>query len=89
MTTELLWIDSNYDEINVGDYVKGLTGTNSQKHGKEYNYAVEGTLTFKGDNLYDCKILDVSGGERHLCTFVGTSGWNDVYKLRERESEGK
>ena len=76
------WIISTAGDINVGDYVKGTTSTNSQKHGQEYNYEIEGFLVYKDDNkLYKSKILKKNGEIVQLCSWVGTSGWNNIYKL--------
>jgi len=85
------------DEINVGDYVRGQTMTNSQKYGDDYNYIVEGELISKDDNFCDCEIITPDGVTRYLCSDVGTSGMNIIskryirafHKLKERELTGK
>lgn len=70
------------DDIILGEYIRGTTSTNSQKHGNDYNYSVEGFLVYKDDiELHKCKILTEEGVIRNLCTWVGTSGYNDVNKL--------
>ena len=75
------WISSNLDDIILGEYIRGSTSTNSQKHGDDYNYSVEGFLVYKDDiELHKCKILTEEGEIRNLCTWVGTSGYNDVCK---------
>tara|TARA_X000000950_G_C13622298_1_gene539900 strand:+ start:245 stop:724 length:480 start_codon:yes stop_codon:yes gene_type:complete len=86
------------DEINVGDYVKGETMTNSQKYGDDYNYTVEGELIYKDNNEFcRCEIRTSDGVITNLCTDVGSSGMNIIskrytrafYKLKERELTGK
>uniref|UniRef100_A0A6C0AYD3 Uncharacterized protein n=1 Tax=viral metagenome TaxID=1070528 RepID=A0A6C0AYD3_9ZZZZ len=89
---------TDLDQINVGDYVKGQTMTNSQKYGDDYNYTVEGELIYKDNNGFcDCQIKTLDGEIRNLCTYVGSSGMNLIYKryirafhkLKERELTGK
>ena len=89
---------TDLDQINVGDYVKGQTMTNSQKYGDDYNYTVEGELIHKDNNEFCyCQIRTSDGEIRNLCTDVGTSGMNLIYKryirafdkLKERELTGK
>lgn len=75
------WMQSSLDDINMGEYIRGSTSTHSQKHGDDYNYSVEGFLVYKDDiELHKCKILTRKGEVRNLCSWVGTSGYNDVYK---------
>ena len=73
------WTATDLDSINVGEYVMGSTSTNSQKHGEDYNYTIEGILVYKDDELHKCKILTAEGETRYLCSWVGTSGNNIVY----------
>ena len=89
---------TNLNEIDVGDYVKGETMTNSQKYGDDYNYTVEGELIHKdNDEFCDCEIRTSNGKIRNLCRDVGSSGMNLIYKryirafdkLKERELSGK
>ena len=75
------WVSISLADINMGEYIRGSTNTNSQKHGDDYNYSIEGFLIYKDDfDLYKCKILTDDGEIRYLCSWVGTSGYNDVYK---------
>jgi len=74
------WVPISLENINMGEYIKGSTNTNSQKHGHENNYSIKGYLIYKDDNyLHKCKILTREGDITNLCTWVGTSGYNDVF----------
>jgi len=76
------WYSVDLEELNIGDYVKGETFTNSQRYGEEFNYEIEGILHEKHDTLYNCIILDSDNNEVPLCRDVGTSGGNSVYKKK-------
>ena len=75
------WIATSLADLKIGDHVLGQTSTNSQKHGDEYNYAIEGVLIYKDEvELHKCKIRTPEGEIRYLCSWVGTSGYNQVCK---------
>jgi len=77
------WEYVELNDIQINDYLRGNTSTNSQKHGDDFNYTVIGKLVEKDDNyLYKCKIINHLNEIVDLCSFVGTSGYNSVERLK-------
>mgnify|MGYP006123505607 CR=1 FL=1 len=71
----LLSKDMLLEDIDLGDIVKGVTQTNSQKYlFTEYNSEQEGLVVFKGTTLYECRIKTTDGDIVPLCYNPGTSG---------------
>ena len=81
------WKYANFDDIEVGDLVKVMTMTNSQKYGNDYNKTRIGYLIKKEDDLCDCKIKTRSGKIKNLCVSIGSSGMTILYKAIPRYRE--
>ena len=60
----LQWIDTNINDINIGDLVRTITVTNSQKY-LDYNKTRIGYLTKKKKNLCNCEIKTLSNKKKN------------------------
>ena len=81
------WKSVDLDDIKVGDFVKVITMTNSQKYGDDYNKTRIGFLIKKEKKLCDCKIKTRLGKIKKLCVSIGSSGMTILYKATARYRE--
>ena len=80
------WKAIKPNDAKIGDYVKGITWTNSQKYGDDYNFTVIGTVTTESSEAYNIEIETSEGEIISLAANVGTSGGNAIYKAVDKRA---
>ena len=73
-------MNTSIKDIKVGDIVRSIVGTYSQKYlvwegYEEYNCSKEGTVVKVGETFFDTIIITEDGNEMVLASDPGSSGY--------------
>lgn len=72
------WNQIFLEDIKIGDYIKGVTSTHSQKWFipgyEDYNATKVGKVVSVGSDLHNLKVMMDDGTISHACLDPGSSG---------------